>query len=498
VAEPLAPRDLWAEEVDAAFPHAGTPAGSPVPDEDTPRHAHEGEEGGAADDALGLYLRQMGSIPLLSRDQEIELTSRLDRHRRRYRHAALWHWGVIAHVIETFEAIEAGRLPLERTVDVVPGLGLSCDRIRARIPGHLPALRRLLHGAKAEFERRLDNRPPAKPALPCRAGFARGRLRRRADRASLRRAVALAEELSPRTELLDAWSDELRQQADRLGRLAGEALPRGEWRDALRNALATPEELAGLVRVLDRRRALYQKARSELAEGNLRLVVSIAKRYRGRGLPFSDLIQEGNSGLMRAVDKYDPRLGFRFGTYATWWVRQGVTRALADHGRTVRVPSHHTATLAAIERVRAELTARHGRTPAEEEVARALQLGADEFRALSVAARQPVSLDDAFGEDGDDTWVGILSDQSAGPGAAADQHLLKDRIALALRGLAPRDREVIELRFGLRDGRPRTLEEVAHSLGITRERVRQLEIRGLVRLRQPDRREVLAGFAETA
>ena len=185
----------------------------------------------------------------------------------------------------------------------------------------------------------------------------------------------LAEELSPRIDLLDRWTDELRvlsRQMTRPGRARStrgdrsaadrerRTKPVKQLRDLMLEARSTPDDLARLVRVLERRRRLYQKARRELAEGNLRLVVSIAKRYRSRGLPFSDLIQEGNRGLMRAVDKYEHRLGFKFGTYATWWIRQGITRALADHARTIRVPCHQVGTLAAVERVRGELSVAAG------------------------------------------------------------------------------------------------------------------------------------------
>jgi RNA polymerase primary sigma factor len=390
----------------------------------------------------------MGSTPLLDRQQETELAERLDRLRRRYRHAALCSWPALGRLVETFTAIEAGRLPLRRHIDEVPSLGVSRDSVRRRLPGHLAELRRLLRGPAPQQH---------------------GRAARREDCRRLRAAVRLAEELAPRIELVDQWLTEVGPQG--------------------------PPRLRA---VQQGRQGRYLRARNELASANLRLVVSIAKRYRGRGLPLADLIQEGNGGLLRAVARYDHRLGFKFSTYATCWVRQTITRALADLSRTVRVPCHQAATLAAVERVRGELAVRHGREPAEEEVAAALGVAAGELRALRAAGRPPLSLDEAFhGDQEGPPRMQLPGDAGAvAPGAEADRHLLKRRIAEVLQGLAPRDREVIELRFGLRDGRPRTLEEVARVFGLTRERVRQLERRGLARLREPGRRNRLADFAE--
>src|SRR5262249_5418687 len=256
-----------------------------------------------------------------------------------------------------------------------------------------------------------------------------------------------------------------------------------ELRDLMLQVKATPDDLHQLVRVQEARRVQYQKARSELAEGTVRLVVSIAKRYRSRGLPFSDLIQEGNRGLMRAVDKYEHRLKFKFGTYATWWIRQGITRALADHARTIRVPCHQVGTLARVERVRGELSVQQGREPTVEEIAAVLGVTPEETQSLRVVARHPVSLHEPLGGDGERALEDFLDAPDAtNPGKAVDQHLLRERIAEVLRSLTPREREVIELRFGLKDGQPRTLEEVARAYGITRERIRQIEARGLLKL----------------
>jgi len=200
---------------------------------------------------------------------------------------------------------------------------------------------------------------------------------------------------------------------------------------------------------------------------------------------------------MRAVDKFEHRLGFKFGTYATWWIRQGIQRALADNARTVRVPCHQVGLLAAIDRVRGELLGETGREPTVEEIARVLGTNVDETRSLRAVSRHPVSIHEPMGDDAERALSEFLDDPSAAnPGLDADQHLLKERIAEVLRSLTPREREVIELRFGLKDGQPRTLDEVAKCYGITRERIRQIEARSLIKLRQPTRSQRLAGFAE--
>ncbi|MFQ3649058.1 MAG: sigma-70 family RNA polymerase sigma factor [Gemmataceae bacterium] len=458
------------------------------------------EEGNAADDALGLYLRQMGAIPLLSREQELALAKQLEHHRERYRHSALSNWLTLERVTDAFRRVQAGQLALDPTIDVVKTLGLTRENILKRIPHHVPTLQHLLRQADIDF----------KELLKATSAKERGKARRRLYR-GLCKARKLAEELAPRIDLLDLFSEELARKLEKMRSLERECeLGGNSPADRERRARATkqmrelmlevrcrPDDLAGLVKVQKERRRRYQKARRELSEGNLRLVVSIAKRYRSRGLPFSDLIQEGNRGLMRAVDKYEWRLDFKFGTYATWWIRQGITRALADHARTIRVPCHQVGTLAAVERVRGELSVAQGREPTVEEIAAVLGVTVEETQSLRVVARHPVSLHEPLGGDGERALEDFLDDPTAqNPGKAVDQHLLRERIAEVLRSLTPREREVIELRFGLKDGQPRTLEEVARAYGITRERIRQIEARGLLKLRQPMRSQRLQEFAE--
>ena len=336
------------ELYDADFPHDAV---ADVEEESA------GHGGGGSDDALGLYLKQMGAIPLLNREKELSLATRLEKARQRYRRAVLFCWWSQQRLVGMFERIADGKMPIDPQIDVVHSLRLDRETILARLPANLRTLKKLLQASVKDFGIHLRTRSAA----------GRSKLQRHRWR-QLRKAIRLIEELSPRTELLDAMTEEyertyqdmrgLETQANHTGRSlalrAQQTRAVKELRDKMHEALATPDDMAHLLKVIRRRQAKYQHLRSELAEGNLRLVVSIAKKYRGRGLSFADLIQEGNRGLMRAVDKFEHRMGFKFGTYATWWIRQGIQRALADNARTVRVPCHQVSILAAIERVRGE------------------------------------------------------------------------------------------------------------------------------------------------
>ena len=258
--------------------------------------------------------------------------------------------------------------------------------------------------------------------------------------------------------------------------------------------LLTPEEEIDLAMRISED---DQKAKQRLAEANLRLVVSIAKKYVGRGMQFLDLIQEGNLGLIKAVDKFDYTKGFKFSTYATWWIRQAITRAIADQARTIRIPVHMVETINKVKKANSQLLHENGREPTPDEIAEYLDMSTDKVREILRVAQEPVSLETPIGEE-EDSHLGdfIPDDEALAPADAASISLLKEQLSEVLKTLTPREEKVLRLRFGLDDGNPKTLEEVGKEFNVTRERIRQIEAKALRKLRHPSRSKKLKDFID--
>jgi len=320
----------------------------------------------------------------------------------------------------------------------------------------------------------------------------------------------LLEELPLRTSRITPMMRKLTSMVAKMEMLSDELKKRGKslppddveaMKDELRGlGDLVMEDVRDLRRRVDEAQKVfgeYEEAKRRLAGGNLRLVVSIAKKYRNRGLSFLDIIQEGNTGLMRAVDKYEYRRGYKFSTYATWWIRQAITRAIADHARTIRIPVHMIETMSKLRNISKQLLQSLGRDPTIEEIARAAKMPVAEARRVMKISRHPISLDRPVGES-EDSYFGdfIEDDKAESPVSTATGEMLKDRIEAVLKTLTYREREIIKLRYGIGDGYTYTLEEVGKIFKVTRERVRQVEAKAIRKLQHPVRARKLEGFLD--
>jgi RNA polymerase primary sigma factor len=390
-------------------------------------------------------------------------------------------------------------LPFDRTIKVSLTERLTKEQILARMPHNLKTLRHILERNREDF-RKLIRRSTS------RADWA---LARRLFCCRRRKSLQLVEELSLRTRRVQPLVKQLREFSHRMDALRGRIKQlivdsskkdevcdlRKELRNLMILTLESPSSLRNRLEIVTRQFTDYEHVKRQLSSGNLRLVVSIAKKYRNRGLSFLDLIQEGNTGLMRAVDKYEYRRGFKFSTYATWWIRQAITRAIADQARTIRIPVHMIDVLSKLRNVAKRLQQQFRREPTTEEIAIASGIALEEARRVLNIGRHPVSLDRPVGESEDSSFGEFIEDAGTeSPVHTAANGLLRQKIESLLKTLTYREREIIRLRYGLGDGYTYTLEEVGRIFKVTRERVRQIEAKAVKKLQHPVRSQHLQGF----
>ncbi len=461
------------------------------------------------DDPVRMYLSQMGSIPLLTREEEIRLAKKIETTRIIFRRRCLQCDYVVSMAVGVLRSVSAGELPFDRTLRISTLDENAKDKLAQRIPGNLPTIEKLLELNKSDWE-----------AIESLRGDD-GRIGNKKQAAALReqietrrrRMAALMEELCLRTGRIVPLMRKLRSISEKMHKLEAEMLQAARYPkshdaddlevmreelDGLRSlVLCEPDELSAKVKCINTVFWEYEQAKRDLSGGNLRLVVSIAKKYRNRGLGFLDVIQEGNTGLMRAVDKYEYKRGYKFSTYATWWIRQAITRAIADHARTIRIPVHMIETMTRLRNIQKEMLQRTGLEPTMDELAEKAQLAEHEVRRILRIGRHPVSLDRPVGESEDSNFGDFIEDTNqTSPVDTATQEMLRQRLEQVLKTLTYREREIIKLRYGIGDGYTYTLEEVGRIFKVTRERVRQVEAKAIRKLQHPVRSRKLRGFVE--
>lgn len=456
-----------------------------------------------SDDPIRLYLSQMSEIPLFSREEEIALAKKIEITRKRFRRSLLGNAHALRQTVSILSRVHRGYLPFDRTIKVSLTERLTKEQVSSRMPHNLATLKALMVKKRAIFLHIVRKSTSQQE----RSELARVYQRLR------EKCVTLVEELSLRSRRVIPNMQQLESMVERMENLRAtmaelskdpsrihefERLQR-EFRKLIVQTEESPRSLRNRCEEFRKHHRDFEAVKRELSQGNLRLVVSIAKKYRNRGMSFLDLIQEGNTGLMRAVDKYEYRRGFKFSTYATWWIRQAITRAIADQARTIRIPVHMIDVLSRLRNIQKQLAQKLKREPSTEEIAAQTDLPIEEVRRVLDIGRHPISLDRPVGEGEDNSFGEFIEDNDQGnPIRNTSNGLLRDKIDVLLKSLTYREREIIKLRYGLVDGYSYTLEEVGRIFKVTRERVRQIEAKAVSKMQHPVRAQHLAGYLKPA
>ncbi len=496
------------------------------------------------DDPVRMYLTQMGEIPLLTREEEINYAKKTEVTRKIFRRLALESGLLHDEVLENLRQVRDQEKPFDRTLKVNPsaqansshavihpstrrlkkqaaeegaeegtssnidggaGYELTKQDLEQRLGSHYLDIQELSKVSMVGYEIYLDSKLTKEEKIVFHRNL----------RARKRRMAVLTEELHFQVNVVQDLIEILlaRHRDWVVLRAKMDAFPpqrkrskagKAEWQELLAEnrrwevkALEPWESFTHRMKRLHESLDAYEEGKKALSSGNLRLVVSIAKKYRNRGLSFLDLIQEGNTGLMKAVEKYEYRRGYKFSTYATWWIRQAITRSIADQARTIRVPVHMIETMSKLRAVQKRLLQSMGREPSIDEMAEAAEITSEEAHRVMKIARHPISLDRPIGDSEDSYFGDFIEDETSdNPVERAGQEMLKERIGEVLDSLTFREREIIKLRYGIGDGFTYTLEEVGRIFRVTRERVRQIEAKAVRKLQHPIRARKLAGFLE--